>query len=129
MKATDVDALNNGGRTLDGHVTIRMKLDNLEGTLLDGELTLNIKMTDVDKVINVIVMGDARAIFTVVVGNGLTMAAFRDVFPAGEVGGMDYHVTAKNDLAGGCSKSGVVRCTHAKSDVLEQRVDLSLIHI
>ena len=108
VNATEVKALNDGSRALDGNCTIGMHGDDFKRASLGRKLTLDVGVGDIDKLANLVLVRDARFVFAVVVLELAAVAALVDESPVGNVGGGDDHVSAKSNLCRCCTEGGMV---------------------
>jgi hypothetical protein len=73
--AANIDLLANGSSMTDRNGPISMNLDNGKRALERQELLLNGRLANVDQIINVVIVGDARFIFGNIIVMDLGLAA------------------------------------------------------
>ena len=81
MQAANVNAFADGWRTTDRNGPISVNLGDLERALERGELLLQGRLSDINEIMNVVIMKNARFVFGNIIAANLSFTARSEIFP------------------------------------------------
>ena len=81
MQAANVDAFADGWGTADCNGPISVNLDDLERALERGELLLQGRLSEINEIMNVVIMKNARFVFGNIIAVNLGFTARSEIFP------------------------------------------------